>query len=87
MSSTADVMSKTLDFLETKHGGVEHYLRSGGMHDDEIARIRGAIMVPSGADSDGGASTGAEEASLSSGEGALANGNALHVIEEEGEAE
>jgi protein tyrosine/serine phosphatase len=44
--SPPEAMAELLDYLERAHGGAEAYLRSGGLTDDDVARLRARLIDP-----------------------------------------
>jgi len=45
-ATPADNMLTVLDHLNTRYGGVEAYLRSGGMTADQLERLRARLVAP-----------------------------------------
>lgn len=44
MRCLPEVMAQTLDYLDERYGGAESYLRSAGLRDEEIARVRARLV-------------------------------------------
>ena len=45
---TAEVMSAVLEGLTGRYGGVEAYLRSTGLGEDDLERLRDRLVAPAG---------------------------------------
>jgi protein-tyrosine phosphatase len=45
MRTPADAIVRVLDELDSRYGGVEEYLRGGGLGEDEIARLRARLAA------------------------------------------
>lgn len=43
LNMTADQMLRTLEYVDERHGGMETYLRAGGLTDEQMARVRARL--------------------------------------------